>query len=108
MTNMTIAPKFFTGRIVATRAVADRMNSEKLFGEFVSECLKRHVTGDWGEMCKEDAELNNAAMKQKEGRIHSSYIFPKTQEKIWIITESDRSYTTVLYPSEYADEVTDE
>ena len=101
MTERTIAPKFFTGRIVATREVADRMNREKKFGEFVSESLKKHVTGDWGDMCKEDAALNDAAMKQREGRIHSSYIFPETQEKIWIITEADRSYTTVLYPSEY-------
>lgn len=101
MTNMTIAPKFFTGRIVATRDVAERMNREKLFGDFVSDCLKRHVTGDWGDMCKEDAALNDASMKAREGRIHSSYTFPETKEKIWIITESDRSYTTVLYPSEY-------
>ena len=101
MTNVTIAPKFFTGRIVATKDVAERMNREKLFGEFVSECLKRHVTGDWGDMCPEDAALNNTAMKSREGRIHRSYIFKETNEKIWIITEHDRSYTTVLYPSEY-------
>lgn len=93
--------KFYTGRIVATRSIADRMNAELHFGQFISDALKRHVTGDWGVMCKEDAALNDEAVQCGEGRIHSAYIFPDTDEKIWIITESDRSVTTVLYPSEY-------
>ena len=93
--------KFLTGRIVATKAVVDRMNRELKFGAFVSESLKRHVNGDWGSTYAEDAKLNELSVEAGEGRIMSVYIFPETDEKIWIITESDRSVTTVLYPSEY-------
>lgn len=72
----------------------------------VAEYLMRHQTGDWGEVVPEDAAENELALK--EGfRILSAYTFtpspPSTDDsiKIWIITEADRSSTTVLLPSEY-------
>lgn len=63
------------------------------------ELLKRHMAGDWGDLCKDDAELNNEAVKVGD-RIMSSYLIAPNC-KIWIITEHDRSVTTLLLPSEY-------
>lgn len=60
--------------------------------------LERHQSGDWGNVSKEDAKENNLSLK--EGfRIVSAYTINATQ--IWIITEADRSVTTILLPSEY-------
>ena len=60
--------------------------------------LRRHVTGDFGDLCDEDKEANNEAI-WNEGRIVSSYKIDN--HKIWIITEGDRSSTCCLLPKEY-------
>ena len=60
--------------------------------------LARHHQGDWGDVCEEDLESNEEALLM-QFRILSSYNFSK--DKIWIITEADRSVTTILLPSEY-------
>lgn len=62
--------------------------------------LARHARGDWGDLCEEDKGANDTAYRCGEGRILSSYK-TKTGEKIWIITEADRSATTILLPEEY-------
>ena len=61
--------------------------------------LSRHVSGDWGDLCPEDIDENELSLKQGF-RLFSAYILP-TGVKIWIITEHDRSSTTVLLPEEY-------
>jgi hypothetical protein len=58
----------------------------------------RHRSGDWGDVCDEDKKLNDEAV-DGEGRILSAYTVDG--EKVWVITEWDRSVTTVLFPSEY-------
>lgn len=65
----------------------------------IQKALGRHASGDWGDLCRDDWKLNNSALTQ-EDRILSSYT---TREgvKFWIITECDRSATTVLLPDEY-------
>jgi len=61
--------------------------------------LQRHLNGDWGDLCDEDRRSNDAALKNGD-RLFSSYrITPDL--KLWIITEWDRSITTLLLPSEY-------
>lgn len=63
--------------------------------------LRRHAQGDWGDMVEEDKHQNERALNPDEpSRVHSAY---KVSEDltIWIITEWDRSVTTVLLPSEY-------
>lgn len=65
--------------------------------------LTRHVQGDWGELDSFDIQQNNLAVKDGY-RILSAYNVPSGNhetEKIWIVTEADRSVTTVLLPSEY-------
>lgn len=60
--------------------------------------LHRHQTGDWGELCEEDRVSNEDALLT-HSRILSSYQIG--QDKIWIITEADRSLTTILLPDDY-------
>ncbi|MEY3546399.1 MAG: hypothetical protein RLZZ313_760 [Verrucomicrobiota bacterium] len=65
----------------------------------VQEALRRHATGDWGDLSPEDRQEND--LSAREGfRILSAYT--DTQgTKFWIITEADRSSTTVLLPEDY-------
>ena len=68
-------------------------------GETAIQYLRRHMSGDWGELSEDDAKENELSLH--EGlRLLSSYRTVKGQ-KIWIITEADRSATTILLPSEY-------
>lgn len=92
--------KFELGQLVVTRAVADRIQTDEKFTRFVQLSLGRYINCDWGAMADEDKAMNDAAVKSGEARIHAAYV-NKTGDKIWIITEWDRSVTTVLFPSDY-------
>lgn len=61
--------------------------------------LRRHLSGDWGDLDEHDKQMNEDAVRYG-GRILSAYRI-KDGTKIWIITEADRSVTTILLPSEY-------
>jgi hypothetical protein len=99
MTNQTsemTSLKFSLGTIVATPGAMDALGKNcQSPGEFLS----RHVCGDWGTVCKEDAELNNQALLESS-RLLSSYSL-KDETRLWIITEADRSSSCLLLPSEY-------
>jgi hypothetical protein len=88
-------PLFQLGQIVATPGILELLEST---GKAPSEFIARHVSGDWGDLCDEDRELNDAALKHGS-RLLSAYTVGN--EKIWVITEADRSSTCVLLPSEY-------
>jgi hypothetical protein len=90
--------KFPLGRIVWTRGVNDRVAVDTPFAKFVMDSLKRHANGDWGELSVEDKRENDFSL-DKELRLLSSYRHEDI--KIWIITEADRSVTTILFPEEY-------
>lgn len=62
--------------------------------------LHRHLNGDWGDLDDYDKRQNDAALKSGEDRLFSSYQITPNQQ-LWIITEWDRSVTTLLLPSEY-------
>ncbi len=88
------APKFSLGQIVATpNALSQIPNNEILTALF------RHVRGDWGELDPEDRSSNERALKG-EGRLFSAYLSAQNV-KFWIITEWDRSVTTILLPEDY-------
>lgn len=63
------------------------------------EYLMRHLQGDWGDLCEEDRQTNADALIYGN-RVLSSYNLPDGQ-CLWIITEADRSITTLLLPEEY-------
>jgi len=95
---------FSTGQIVATREVYDLACQNPDFAKFVQKSLNRHVKGDWGDVDEEDKLTNDQSLKQGT-RLLSAYNderFPKYGvATIWIITEADRSTTTILFPDEY-------
>lgn len=87
-------PRFELGRTMITRgALAALSNDEILFA------LRRHHTGDWGDLDDQDAACNEVALETGE-RLLSVYT-SRTHERFYVITEWDRSQTTVLLPHEY-------
>lgn len=95
---------FHPGHMMMTCGISDATIEYPLFHSFVHRSLARHLQGDWGDCCEDDAAHNDAALADG-GRLFSVYRIPADiysgDCKIWIITESDRSATTVLFPSEY-------
>lgn len=85
--------KFPLGQVFITTNAAGVLDSPA-----VSEGLRRHASGDWGDICPEDATLNDIALKEG-GRVMS--VYGHGERRFWVITEADRSVTTVLMPSDY-------
>lgn len=86
--------KFPLGQLVATPGALDSLTQEE-----INTFLPRHNSGDWGDVCQDDREANDQALLNG-ARLLSAY---RSQNKVkfWIITEHDRSVTTVLLPEEY-------
>lgn len=87
---------FALGQVVATRGALDLLDRTGTNGFLL---LLRHQQGDWGSVPLGDAEANLEAI-ESGCRILSSY-FLNDRERLWIITEADRSVTTLLLPDEY-------
>lgn len=87
-----ITQKFPLGRLVATPGAIEKITPEQML-----KSLLRHAKGDWGDLDEEDIDTNERSVACGM-RILSSYNDPV---KHWIITEHDRSVTTVLLPDEY-------
>ncbi len=90
---------FKMGRLLMTRGVNDQVADNEAFAKFVTESLARHAKGDWGDLCDEDRKENELSLKAGY-RLLSAYESGELP-KIWIITERDRSATTILFPDEY-------
>jgi hypothetical protein len=88
-------PLFVLGRTVATPAARERLNE---LNYSPLDLLRRHMSGDWAEMDSDDQQANRDAITHGN-RVFSAYIVEKT--KFWVITEANRSMTTILLPSEY-------
>lgn len=84
------------GRTVATPAALELLDRLAVNG---SDLIARHERGDWGQLSAEDWERNEIAFREGE-RLLSNYPLPGG-ECVWIITEWDRSVTTILLPSDY-------
>ena len=87
---------FSLGSVVATRGASSCLDVCGLGGLAL---LVRHQTGDWGQLCEEDRKSNDHALKSGL-RLLSSYRMPHGQT-IWLISEADRSVTTLMLPEEY-------
>lgn len=93
------------GELVVSKWVRDEFNETYGFKGFAMNCLLRHRACDWGDLSENDKKRNDRALKAGE-RILSAYDILKFfcfgfADKIWIITEADRSATTILFPYEY-------
>jgi hypothetical protein len=93
---MSDRPLFAMGKLVATPEALVKIEEA---GQKPIDFLMRHAAGDWGEVGAEDCQANDAALLGGE-RLLSAYSID-TSVKIWIITEADRSSTTILLPEEY-------
>ena len=93
------APLFDLGRVVATPGAMALLASA---GENPARLLERHASGDCGEVPSEDARENERSLKYG-WRLMSSYPVGSEAdgERVWVITEADRSSTCILLPSEY-------
>lgn len=89
-------PLFPLGQILATPGVLGAFESS---GDDPLDFLLRHVNGDWGDLAEHDRRENQLSL-EKGFRILSSYRL-SDGTRIWIITEADRSSTTILLPQEY-------
>lgn len=87
---------FTLGKVVATPGALEALQES---GEHLARYLARHASGDWGEVPPEDWEENEFSLKS-EFRLLSAYAL-SSGTRIWIITEADRSVTTILLPEEY-------
>ena len=86
--------KFRLGRIVATPNALESITQDDIL-----TAIGRHQSGDWGDVCAEDRHTNDQALVQRT-RILSVY-HAANGTKFWLITEADRSVTTVLLPEDY-------
>lgn len=94
-------PKFELGELVMTQGIAHSAVFEGTTVEqIVASLVARHNSGDWGDIDNEDKATNEAGLKHGE-RLMSAYDDVFDGETVWVITERDRSVTTVLLPSEY-------
>ncbi len=94
--NPIVQSKFPLGQVVATPGALDALERAS---ETPVAFIARHRLGDWGEVCDSDKKLNDDAVVQGE-RLMSAYS-TRLGEKVWVITEADRSSTTLLLPEEY-------
>lgn len=90
------APCFPGGQLLATPAALDLLRQ---FGISPFSLLARHLHGDWGDIGEDDARANDQALASGQ-RLLSRYDLPGG-DTIWLITEADRSATTVLLPQDY-------
>ena len=86
--------RFELGQMVITPNALDTLHAED-----VRLCMGRHQRGDWGDVCPDDYKANEDAL-QHGSRLFSVY-HDRVGVKFWIITEADRSVTTVLLPEDY-------
>lgn len=111
----TKAEPFELGQVVGTATIDHWAQHDDLAVRaarriWMGECLQRHADGDFGDIDGEDWEANtNATLKADPQRVLSAYLFPvpewnderASNDRIWIITEYDRSATTILFPRDY-------
>ncbi len=88
--------RFPLGQIVATPGALGELERA---GESPGTFLKRHITGDWGDVDEDDRRENQHSLVQG-CRLLSAYTL-SNDTRLWVITEADRSATTILLPSEY-------
>ena len=86
-------PKFPLGRLIITTNASEQLPMPE-----ANAALARHASGDWGELCHADAKQNHYALKHGS-RLFS--VYASSAGMFWIITEADRSATTILMPDDY-------
>ncbi len=96
-------PLFNPGKVVATRGYMDLFSSSDIAETCSCNLVYRHIHGDFGVLTEDDRNSNFRAINQEVGMIFSAYqvVTVNGPQKVYCITESDRSCTTLLLPEEY-------
>lgn len=87
--------KFKLGQVVITNSVNAKISESIEFSQFILDSIFKYRNCDWGDLDKEDWKMNDSAVKNGDDRIFARY------NDIYIITEWDRSVTTILFCNEY-------
>lgn len=101
--NMSGEPLFEPGTVSVSSGYLEAVGHADIATTIMVNCLQRHIAGDFGEACQEDAVSNMVSIKSKFGAIRSVYQIntAKGQVKVYMTTDADHSQTTMLLPSEY-------
>lgn len=92
--------KFKLGQVVQTKSISEARQEDENFSNEVDKCFARYCNADWSDMEYEDDKImNDEAIKNGNDRIFATY--KTSRGKIYIITEWDRSVTTILFPEDY-------
>ena len=94
MIALAVGPRFSLGRVVITQTAQAQLCPEDVFS-----ALRRHASGDWGEVDAHDRAVNEAAVR--EGDWLFSVFRDRNRARFYIISEADRTVTTVLLPEDY-------
>ncbi len=86
-------------KIAITNKVMKKIEEDDVFADEVQKATMRFLGHDWGELCESDKEINDKALKLGKERIVARYV--TSLGAIYIITEADRSATTILFATEY-------
>lgn len=92
--------KFKLGQVVQTKSISEARQEDENFSNEVDKCFARYCNADWADMeYEDDKAMNDAAIANGNDRIFATY--KTSRGKIYIITERDRSFTTILFPEDY-------
>lgn len=92
--------RFELGKMFATKGVSKMMEENDKFRHFVESSFQRYLRCDWGDISDDDKKANDEALDTYDTLL-ASYTSKEFRKKVWIITEADRSVTTILFPEEY-------
>ncbi len=90
---------FKRGITVITQGIAVAMKENRNFKKEIVKSFKKYTKGNWGDTCEEDSQMNDAAVKNSDNKILALYKTSKGD--VFIITEWDRSATTILFADEF-------
>ena len=91
--------KFDLGKTLMTKGILKTMETDNLFRNEITQAFAKYMNGDWGDTCKEDSEMNDKALTNYDDRIVA--VYKTSKGEVFIITEMDRSCTTILFTNEY-------
>lgn len=103
MTLKDNTPQLPLGQLLITPGAQQALiavEGEATYLNVLMQLLGKHATHDWGVVCREDSRTNDWAVTSG-ARVISAYLLQDNTTKLWVITEADRSVTTVLLPEEY-------
>ena len=82
------------GKVVMTNGISSKMAENEKFSNEIANCFRRYIVCDWGALCDEDKEMNDKALRTGTARVLAAY--DTSEGRVYIVTEQNRSYTTII------------